>query len=275
MTTHHFFLPGPFCFTVLMLYFLYEKEGITLSRKAVLLYLLLIIFVFCPSFIHVKLAVAPMLPKIKICCISSLEEARMAIGMGASAIGLVGAMPSGPGVITDELIAEIARNIPPPIASFLLTSETSVKGIIAHHKRTYTNTLQLVDTLSQGTYAELHDALPSIRIVQVIHVIDARSVEYAIEVSTKADALLLDSGNPNLQIKELGGTGRVHNWELSRKIVELSPVPVFLAGGINASNVKEALDKVHPFGIDLCSSVRSNGILDPFKLEDFFKAAGY
>jgi phosphoribosylanthranilate isomerase len=130
----------------------------------------------------------------------------------------------------------------------------------------------MVDALQEGTYATIKKALPPVKLVQVIHVLDEHSIDEAIEISEQVDALLLDSGNPNLAIKLLGGTGRVHNWQLSRKIVERSKVPVFLAGGLNASNVKEAIDTVQPFGLDLCSSVRTNGKLDPVKLETFFNA---
>ena len=214
-----------------------------------------------------------MYPRIKICCISSLQEAKTAIQYGASALGLVGHMPSGPGVITDELIHTIARQVPPPIGTFLLTSETSAEGIIAHHKKVLTNTIQIVDALQEGTYQQIKNALPGIKIVQVIHVLEDNSVEEAIEISEQVDALLLDSGNPNLQIKVLGGTGKTHNWLLSRKIVEQSKVPVFLAGGLNPDNVKQALDTVQPFGLDLCSSVRTDKKLDARKLEAFFKAA--
>ena len=196
----------------------------------------------------------------------------MAIDFGAAALGLVAKMPSGPGTIEDTLIMEIAKTIPPPIASFMLTSETTDEEIIKHHKRTGTNTIQMVDELLEGSYSNIKLALPSIKLVQVIHVVNEYSVEEAIEVAEKVDALLLDSGNPKALIKELGGTGRTHNWLLSRKIVENSKVPVFLAGGINSDNVKRAIEEVNPFGIDLCSSVRSNGKLDPFKLEVFFKA---
>jgi len=114
----------------------------------------------------------------------------------------------------------------------MLTSETKAKEIVAHHFRTLTNTIQLVDEVENGTYAFLKKEIPAIKIVQVIHVIDESSIEEAIHISEKVDALLLDSGNPNLKIKELGGTGRVHDWSLSRKIVEQSKVPVFLAGGL-------------------------------------------
>jgi phosphoribosylanthranilate isomerase len=214
-----------------------------------------------------------MYPRIKICCISSREEAKAAITYGASALGLVGQMPSGPGVISDALISEIARTVPPPIGTFLLTSETSAECIIAHQQRVFTNTIQLVDALAEGSYRQIREALPGIKLVQVIHVRDENSVDEALAIAGEVDGLLLDSGNPGLEIKILGGTGQVHNWHVSRKIVEQSTVPVFLAGGLNAGNVKEALDTVQPFGLDLCSGVRTDRKLDLRKLEAFFKAA--
>ncbi len=216
-----------------------------------------------------------MRPRIKICCISSVEEARMAIQHGASALGLVGHMPSGPGVITDELIREIAQQVPPPVSTFLLTSETTASSVIHHYQQTRTHAIQLVDAMDKGSHAAIRLALPGIKLVQVIHVLGESSVDEAVEAAGHADALLLDSGNPGLKVKVLGGTGNVHDWSLSRRIVEQSPVPVFLAGGLHAGNVREAIDSVQPFGLDLCSGVRTAGQLDPAKLDAFFRAAGY
>ncbi len=209
-------------------------------------------------------------PRVKICCIKNIGEAKSAIQCGASAIGLVARMPSGPGPITDEEIKIIAASVPPPIATFLLTCETSVDEIVKHHAKVNTNTIQIVDALAEGSYKELKENLPSVKIVQVIHVIDERSVEEAVRISEQVDALLLDSGNPNIAVKELGGTGRKHDWKLSRKIVEQSKVPLFLAGGLNPSNVRQAIEEVQPFGIDLCSGLRTNGDLDLKKVEQFF-----
>ncbi len=209
--------------------------------------------------------------RIKICCISSITEAQTAISFGASALGLVGKMPSGQGVITDDLINKIAKAIPPPIATFLLTSETSSGGIISHHKKVNTNTIQIVDELKLGSFRDIRERLPNVKIVQVIHILDEKSIDQALKISEKVDALLLDSGNPNLAVKELGGTGRTHNWLLSRKIVEQSKVPVFLAGGLHSGNVREAIDIVQPFGVDVCSGVRTDERLDQKKLEAFFK----
>lgn len=210
-------------------------------------------------------------PRVKICCISSVAEARLAVHYGASAIGLVSKMPSGPGVIFDELIAEIAITVPPPVATFLLTSEQSVEAIIRQQRRCGTSTVQICDRLIDGTCADLRRAMPGIRLVQVVHVSGTESVEEAVRVASQVDAILLDSGNQSLAVKELGGTGRVHNWELSRTIRERIAVPVFLAGGLRAENVRAAIDMVRPFGLDLCGGVRTDGKLDEAKLANFFE----
>lgn len=209
--------------------------------------------------------------RLKVCCISSIVEARAAIDAGADALGLVARMPSGPGPIPDELIREIAAATPPPVATFLLTSLVRADEVVEHVRSTRVNTVQLVDdTIGEDVWRELRRALPSIRIVQVIHVRDEDSVELALAASMHVDMLLLDSGNPTL--RELGGTGRVHDWSLSRRIVQRSTVPVVLAGGINPDNVRSAIEAVRPFGIDLCSGVRTNGALDPTKLRSLVRA---
>ena len=177
-------------------------------------------------------------PKIKICCISSPAEAGFALSYGANALGLVGNMPSGPGVISDEMIADIRKTMPAGTDTFLLTSETSAEGIISHHSRTNTSTIQIVDRIDTSVYAKIRAGLGNVKLVQVIHVLDDDSIKEAVMYAAFADALLLDSGNPNLETKQLGGTGRTHNWELSRVIRESVDVPVYLAGGINPANVR-------------------------------------
>ncbi|MBF9254414.1 phosphoribosylanthranilate isomerase [Pontibacter sp. 172403-2] len=213
-----------------------------------------------------------MIPKVKICCISSTEEAQTAIKSGASALGLVGDMPSGPGIISDKLIQEITQIIPPAIASFLLTRHTDAYSIARHHALVHTTTIQLVDALEPEVYGQLREALPGIKLVQVVHVLGEESIEEAQHAAGQADAILLDSGNPHLKVKELGGTGRIHDWVISRKIRESISKPLFLAGGLNAANVREAIEVVQPFGVDVCSGVRTSGLLDPYKLEKFFEA---
>ena len=212
----------------------------------------------------------PHLPFVKICCISSLEEAELAISAGASAIGLVSLMPSGPGVVDEDLIAEIAHTTPPPVSSFLLTAFQNAIDIIDQHELCRTSTIQLVDHVKEKELEILREQLPGIKLVQVIHVTGEESIEEAVSVSSFVDAILLDSGNQSLEVKELGGTGRTHDWSLSRKISQSISVPLFLAGGLNADNVVEAIRSVEPFGLDLCSGVRTDDKLDSNKLNQFF-----
>jgi len=209
-------------------------------------------------------------PKVKICCISSSKEAKLAIKYGASAIGLVSEMPSGPGVISEDLIEEIASSVPAEINTFLLTSNTNVTSIIEQHSKCKTTTIQIVDSVNSDVYLELRKSLPGISLVQVIHVTDEKSIDEATTVSTFVDAILLDSGNQKLKVKELGGTGRTHDWTISRKIRGAVSVPVYLAGGINVNNVLDAIKEVEPFGVDLCNGVRENGRLSEKRLEEFF-----
>jgi len=209
-------------------------------------------------------------PRVKICCIADLEEARLAIRHGASALGLVSRMPSGPGVISESAIAEIAAKVPPPIATFLLTSAQDVPTIVRQQRCCGTNTLQICDRLTRGSYQDLKRNLPGISIVQVIHVVGLESLDQALAVEPFVDAILLDSGNPALAVKELGGTGRQHDWRLSRKIREQVEVPIFLAGGIHAANARQAIEEVGPFALDICTGVRTEGKLDEQKLAALF-----
>lgn len=215
----------------------------------------------------------PMTVKIKICCISSLEEAALAIQCGANALGLVSAMPSGPGVISESLIEEIAESVPPSVDTFLLTALQEANAIIAQHARCRTSTIQLVDAMTPQALKELRHALPHVQLVQVIHVFGTQSIDDACAVAPLVDAILLDSGNQTLPVKELGGTGRTHDWSISQHIRERCAKPVFLAGGLTPANVANAIHAVKPAAVDICSGVRSDGKLDVQKLTAFIAAA--
>lgn len=223
---------------------------------------------------------APPLPgrtRLKVCCIASVNEARLAVAYGADAVGLVSAMPSGPGVIDDATVAAVGARVPVPVAAFLLTSRTDAAGLVAQARAAGATTLQLVDAVPADALAVVRAALPGVRLVQVIHVLDEASVEEARAALPHVDALLLDSGNPRLAVKELGGTGRVHDWALSRRVRDLAHavgVPVFLAGGLRAENVGDAVHAVRPFGVDVCSGVRTAGRLDAERLAAFVRALG-
>lgn len=215
-------------------------------------------------------------PAVKICCIASVDEALLALGAGAHALGLVSAMPSGPGVIDDATVAEVAsavRRHAPQAQTFLLTARTLAEAIAEQHAAAGTTTLQLVDHVPHGELRRLRALRPQARLVQVIHVRDEGSLDEASAAAPFVDALLLDSGNPALAVKELGGTGRTHDWALSRRIRDaVHPLPLYLAGGLHAGNVGAAIAAVRPWGLDLCSKVRTEGRLDAAKLDAFMAA---
>lgn len=203
---------------------------------------------------------------LKVCCIASIAEAELAVSHGAAALGLVSAMPSGPGVVDDAIIREVAAWARGRARSFLLTSRTDPSAIAEQLEQLQPETVQLVDALPVGSHRELRRLVPSVRQVQVIHVRSEADVADALRIAPHVDELLLDSGNPSLAVKELGGTGRTHDWSLSARIVRESPVPVWLAGGLRAENAAEAIATVRPHGLDVCSGVRRDGKLDSVRL---------
>ena len=210
---------------------------------------------------------------VKICCITSQQDADLAIAAGADALGLVSHMPSGPGVIPDDRIREIAAWVPTGVRTFLLTSRSDPREIAEQVQDAGVNTVQVVDALALGAYAVLRALVPRVRLVQVIHVRGLESVDEALLLAPKVDELLLDSGDPTAAVKELGGTGRTHDWSLSRRIAEQAGVPVWLAGGLHAGNVRAALETARPQGVDLCSGVRVDGKLSAERLAGFMRAA--
>lgn len=213
-----------------------------------------------------------MRPQVKVCCISSHQEAELALKYGASAVGLVGPMPNGPGIISLDLIASISRQFSQKVETFYLTSKTSAKDILAEYHQALTTTIQLVDDVPISEIGRLRKHLPSqLKLIQVLHVRSESIIQEAKRKQALVDGFLLDSGNPKAAVKTLGGTGQTHNWDISKSLVDAIDKPVYLAGGINSENVISAFEKVRPYGIDLCSGLRTNGKLDENKLKNFFE----
>ncbi len=211
--------------------------------------------------------------RFKICCITSVAEAEMAIEAGAWAIGLVAQMPSGPGPISDDKICEITKATKGRVKQFLLTSQTEPDAVIEHVQVCGTDVVQLVDAVPVATYAALRRFCPDVAIVQVIHVQNGKALDEAKAAARHCDMILLDSGRPDGAVKELGGTGRIHDWVVSTKIVRELEVPVILAGGLNPQNASPACEAVSPYALDVCSGLRGHGFaLDAEKLNYFSRA---
>lgn len=209
----------------------------------------------------------------KICCISSKDEAELAIQAGADALGLVGAMPGGgPGVIEDDAIRAIARDLPAGISAFLLTQECSAEAIMDHVSRCEVSTVQIVRHIAPPELQRLREVMPALRIVQVIHVEGTEALRLLGDYEEFVHSFLLDSGSPSASIPVFGGTGRVHDWSVSAEFVRRSRRPVFLAGGLSPSNVAAAIPLVRPYGLDICSGVRTAGLLDGAKLRSYIAA---
>lgn len=206
-------------------------------------------------------------PLLKVCCISSISEALLALEKGADFLGLVGPMPSGPGILSLEDIKVIVRAIPEDAKTILLTSETDAEHIATSVKSLGVKAVQIVRELPVNVLSKIRSLLPETIILSVVHVIDESSIEIAKSYEGISDYILLDSGKPSKGI--LGGTGAVHNWDYSKQIVAELNIPVFLAGGLNPNNVRNAVDQVKPAGVDLCSGLRTNDKLDAAKLNAF------
>lgn len=210
--------------------------------------------------------------RIKVCCIESADALAMAVGHGADALGFVGPMPSGTGILRLDAARALIARVPPGVASFLLSSSVDADQLVEEARLTGTGVLQIVDRVPSAAHEALRRALPALRIVQVVHVEGEAAVGEALEVAGRVDAVLLDSGSRAGPVALLGGTGAIHDWAISREIAGRCPVPVWLAGGLTPENVTAAIRTVRPFGVDLCTGLRTAGMLDEAKLRAFVAA---
>lgn len=210
--------------------------------------------------------------RLKICCIKSVAEAHLAAAAGADILGLVGPMPSGPGTITYAQARVIASDLPGAVEPWLLTSETTARALDAAAEETGVKQLQIVRHVDPAQLQTLRAKRPDLKLIQVIHVEGEGALEKIKAYEPHVDAFLLDSGKPGGAVETLGGTGDVHDWSISARFVAATDRPVMLAGGLNAANVQDAVSRVQPHGVDLCSSLRQEDALDPKLLQDFVQA---
>jgi phosphoribosylanthranilate isomerase len=200
--------------------------------------------------------------KVKVCCIASPEEARLAVSFGVTAVGMVDETPSGEGRIPVETIAEIVQSVPRTTGTFVLTAATDVDRLEELYHTTGVNTVQLWDPLQPGDYERLREKAPGIFIAQSVHVMQSMVLDSTREIARHVDALVLDSGDAEPPFRWQNPAGQTHDWELSRRISEAIHLPILLAGGLTPDNVGQAIRVVRPYGVDVCSGVRKDGRLD-------------
>lgn len=216
----------------------------------------------------------PIIPpvRVKVSCLRTPEEARLAVSFGAVAIGIASGVPGSTEELEDEQIAAITACVGDDIGTFLLTALGDPGEIAAKARRCAVNTVQLWEPLAPEAYIELRRAAPGLSIAQSIHVVDERAIAQAREMAGVADALVLGSTNPEPPFRWTSPHGRTHDWTISRRIVESAQIPVILSGGLTARNVADAVRFVRPYGVEVCSSVRRNGRLEKSLLVEFLES---
>ncbi len=193
----------------------------------------------------------------------------MAVGHGVDAVGLLGCMPSSPRAIDMDLARQIASVVPVAVETFLLTASLSGEEIAEQAKYCGVTAIQIAQHVDPIEYQHIATRLPHIKRVQVVHVEDESALDLIDVYEPHVHAFILDSGSTGATVADLGGTGRVHDWRISSEFVRRTSKPVFLAGGLNPRNVRDAISVMAPFGIDLCSGVRRNNKLDAGLLDEF------
>jgi phosphoribosylanthranilate isomerase len=209
--------------------------------------------------------------RIKVCGNRSEDDLTAAVAAGADAVGLIsGVTHVSEDAIEPDRAAALARLVPPYVSVVLVTHLATVESILALADRVRPDTLQPHGEIEPSVCAAVREARPLLRTSQAVHVTGPEAVERAARFAPHCDALLLDSRTAD----RLGGTGRTHDWSLSRRIADRLGLPVILAGGLTAENVAQAIGVVEPYAVDVNSEVDdSNGDKDPQRLRAFTMAA--
>lgn len=209
--------------------------------------------------------------RVKVACIRDAEEARRAVSFGAAAIGMAAENPAGGPSLTEDQIRAVTESVPDSVGTFLMTTRRSAPDLARLARNTGVNTLQLWDEPEPDAYAHLRSAIPGLSIVQSIAVVGPEAVDRAIEVASLVDALVLDSAHRAAPARWEHQHGRTHDWQLSRRITEEVGIPVILSGGLSHRNVADAIRAVRPYGVEVCTGVRTKGALDTTLLVQFLE----
>lgn len=199
--------------------------------------------------------------KVKICGLTSVEDALWAAQAGADALGLIFHEPS-PRFVGLEAAAGIARTIPPHIVKVGVFVDAPEETVLRAIAACDLNLLQF-----HGHESPEYCLQFGLMSMKAFRIRDEASLQDLSKYPT--DAWLLDS----YVADKPGGTGEKFNWDLARQAQALGR-PVFLAGGLTAENVAEAVRLVRPYAVDVSSGVElSPGKKDPEKVRAFIQSA--
>ncbi len=208
--------------------------------------------------------------RVKICGLTREEDLAVAVAAGADAVGFIVGVPSSPRNLTLEMAEMLLSQVPIFVDSVVVTAPKSIKQLVEVCEGLKPSAIQIHGKEPLDS-SEIREKIKDTRLIKTVYVTEDALNETAIEDSKMFDALLLDSFSKG----QYGGTGKVHDWTLSRQIKEaVAPVPVILAGGLKPENVKEAILKVQPYAVDVASGVElSPGVKDHEKVRAFVKKA--
>jgi phosphoribosylanthranilate isomerase len=207
--------------------------------------------------------------KVKICGITSNEDLVTAVEAGADAVGFVVNVPSSPRNLALGEAERLMKNTPVFVKNVVVTVPKRLSELIETYERLRPDILQIHGhNLSDSV---IREKLANTRLIRAIQVKSDYAVDEAIKATNTFDAILVDSFVPG----RLGGTGKVHNWELSKRVRQkIHPKPLILAGGLNPENVQGAIRVVKPYAVDVSSGIESQpGIKDSKKVFEFIKNA--
>ena len=210
--------------------------------------------------------------RVKVCGITTTQDAWTAIDLGVDALGfLVGLLHESEDELSAHDAGKIVEGLPPFISATLVTHRADPADVLDLVGHVRPQVVQLHGAYPLEGIAALRDAFPAVSVVKAVHVDGEASIAAALEAARYADAVLLDSRTST----RIGGTGLTHDWSISRRIRDtLAPTPVILAGGLTPGNVAGAIERVHPYAVDVNSGVSlRRGKKSPPLIEAFVRAA--
>jgi len=202
--------------------------------------------------------------RVKICGLTNLEDARVAMDAGAHALGFI-FFPGSPRYVTSAAAARIISQLPPLVSKVGVFVNEPFESILQIAKTTGIDTIQLHGDETPALCEAL--AREGFKVIKAFRIKDQSSLHSLQQYS--AAAFLLDSYVPG----QLGGTGARFNWDLAVQVAA-SGTPIILAGGLVPENIRDAVAKVAPYGVDVSSGVESApGKKDHARVRAFIEGA--